>query len=118
MLQHVGGHAMRLVERGGQEIQSESTRWLARHGTLNRHGHRILPVAGGVCPTSAGRLPYRYVLHTVPPSWNGDGGSSADVKALVATVQLVMDTAASLDLTTLFMPELVPGKPTSEPRRP
>ena len=92
MLQHVNGLSWRLVERGGQSIQAESTMWLQKYGAVNRHGHRALPVTE-VLPTSAGDLHFRRILHTVPPTWNSDPqGSSADVDALKATVQNLLDT--------------------------
>ncbi len=63
-LQHGGGVAGAIVRKGGQVIQEES----------DRIG--FVP-AGKAALTSAGRLPARFVIHTVGPRW-GEGDEEAE----------------------------------------
>ena len=70
-LQHGGGVAGAIVRKGGQVIQEES----------DRIGY--VPV-GKAALTSAGRLPARFVIHTVGPRW-GEGDEEAKLASAVAS---------------------------------
>jgi O-acetyl-ADP-ribose deacetylase (regulator of RNase III) len=53
---------------GGPAILKECTRIIAKIGRLEP-GHAVI--------TTAGRLPSKYVIHTVGPVWRGGNGSEA-----------------------------------------
>lgn len=62
-LQHGGGVALAIARKAGATIQNESDALIAQHGPL-RTGEAVV--------TSAGKLPARFVIHTVGPVW-GEG---------------------------------------------
>ena len=62
-LQHGGGVAWAIVQRGGDVIQQESDKWIQEHGPVS-HTHPAW--------TSGGALPAKYIIHAVGPIW-GDG---------------------------------------------
>ncbi len=62
-LQHGGGVAWAIVQRGGDVIQVESDKWIKQHGPVSH---------ADPAWTSGGALPAKYVIHTVGPVW-GDG---------------------------------------------
>jgi O-acetyl-ADP-ribose deacetylase (regulator of RNase III) len=51
----------------------EAMDWL-----MEQENHPDIPV-GGACLTSAGRLPYRGIIHAVGPIWGGGGLHEADL---------------------------------------
>ena len=73
-LSHGGGVAGQFVERGGEIIQHESDQFIQEHGELE---------TGMVALTSAGRLPYKAVLHAVGPRM-GEGGEQEKVMLAVS----------------------------------
>ncbi|MCP4219163.1 MAG: macro domain-containing protein [bacterium] len=93
-LAHGGGVAGLIVRAGGQEIQAES-----------------LPKApvptGQATYTSAGTLPFKYILHTVGPIWRG--GNESEPELLDSAVTKVLELAAELELKTLSMPSISTG---------
>jgi O-acetyl-ADP-ribose deacetylase (regulator of RNase III) len=61
LLQHGGGVARTIAERGGAVIQEQSDAWVRLHGPVScRHP----------AWTEAGNLPSRHVIHTVGPVWH------------------------------------------------
>lgn len=62
-LQHGGGVAWAISQKGGSTIQRESDDWIRQHG-------RVLHARPAW--TSGGHLPAKYVIHAVGPVW-GDG---------------------------------------------
>ncbi|XP_053391623.1 uncharacterized protein LOC128554364 [Mercenaria mercenaria] len=60
-LQHGGGVAQVIARGAGQELTDEGNRYI-------RKKHKI-PV-GQVVSTTAGKLPYSYVIHAVGPRWS------------------------------------------------
>lgn len=91
-LQHGGGVAGAIVRKGGQVIQEES----------DRIG--FVPV-GKAALTSAGRLPARFVIHTVGPRW-GEGDEEAK---LASAVTSALDLAEEKGLATVAMPAVSGG---------
>ncbi|XP_053407934.1 uncharacterized protein LOC128559649 [Mercenaria mercenaria] len=59
-LQHGGGVAQVIARGAGQELTDEGNRYIRKKGKI--------PV-GQVVSTTAGKLPYRYVMHAVGPRW-------------------------------------------------
>ncbi|MCI4624768.1 MAG: macro domain-containing protein [Candidatus Magnetoovum sp. WYHC-5] len=88
MLQHGGGVAGAIVRKGGAEIQEES----------NRIGYVAV---GGAVKTGAGRLPCKFVIHTVGPSM---GEGDEDNKLICA-----INSVLTLALKSLFKSISVPA---------
>jgi len=91
-LQHGGGVAGAIVRQGGQVIQDES----------NKIG--FLP-AGQAAMTTAGKLPSRYVIHTVGPRM-GEGDEDSKLKKAVMS-SLVL--ASEKGLKSISLPAVSSG---------
>jgi len=68
-LAHGGGVAAAISRRGGPAIQQESDALIAEHGPLE---------TGGAVITSGGRLPAKFVIHTVGPIWGDQDEHESD----------------------------------------
>jgi O-acetyl-ADP-ribose deacetylase (regulator of RNase III) len=95
-LQHGGGVAGVIVRRGGRQIQTESNDWVRQHGPVSHDKPAY---------TSAGSLPYKYVIHAVGPIW-GEGEEDAK---LAATVRCALDLADQLNLESISLPAISTG---------
>jgi O-acetyl-ADP-ribose deacetylase (regulator of RNase III) len=95
-LSHGGGVAMAISLAGGPIIQQESNTWIRRHGPVS-HAKPAY--------TSGGRLPCRYVIHTVGPVW---GSGNEEVK-LSDAVHGSLVLADDLVCTSLAMPAISTG---------
>ena len=95
-LQHGGGVAWAIVQRGGEVIQRESDEWVRTHGTVT-HAEPAW--------TSGRNLSAKYVIHAVGPIW-GDGNEDAK---LTAAVTGSMKSAERLGLSSLAIPALSTG---------
>jgi len=92
MLAHGGGLAGAIVARGGQVIQSESS--------------RLAPVAvGGAVVTTAGDLPCSWVIHAVGPRW-GEGDEEAKLRSAVRSS---LEEADRLAARTVALPAISTG---------
>lgn len=91
-LLHGGGLAAAIVRKGGQIIQEESD--------------RLAPVAtGDAVITSAGRLPCRFVIHTVGPV-QGEGDEDAKIRRAFLSV---LTLATERRLASLAIPAVSTG---------
>ena len=95
-LQHGGGVAGAIVRKGGYQIQAESNAWIQNHG-LVKHGKPAY--------TRAGKLPCKFVIHTVGPVW----GSGDEDKKLHDAVYGSLETADKLYVESLSMPAISTG---------
>lgn len=95
-LQHGGGVAWAIVQRGGEVIQQESDAWIRKHGPVP-HSHPAW--------TSGGLLPAKYVIHAVGPVW-GDGDED---KKLSEAVHGSLQVADELKLSSLSFPAISTG---------
>lgn len=95
-LQHGGGVAGAISQRGGEVIQKESNEWVREHGPVPHDQPAI---------TSAGRLPCRYVIHAVGPVW---GSGEEDVK-LAQAVSGALRVANAHSLRSIAMPAISCG---------
>jgi O-acetyl-ADP-ribose deacetylase (regulator of RNase III) len=95
-LQHGGGVAGVIVRRGGWQIQTESTEWVKKNGSVD-HGEPAY--------TTAGKLPCKYVIHAVGPRW-GEGDEDAK---LAAAVTGSLELADELKLKSLALPAISTG---------
>ena len=91
-LQHGGGVAAAIVRKGGSIIQEES----------DLIG--FVPV-GDSAVTSGGRLPAKYVIHTVGPRW-GEGDEEPKLRSAVRSTLRV---AAERNFATIAMPAVSAG---------
>jgi O-acetyl-ADP-ribose deacetylase len=95
-LQHGGGVAWAISEKGGPTIQKESDDWIRKHGRVS-HAHPAW--------TSGGRLPARYVIHAVGPVW-GDGDEDNKLEAAVTGSLHVAD---ELKCSSIGLPAISTG---------
>lgn len=95
-LQHGGGVAWAIVQKGGPGIQNESDQWIREHG-LVPHSHPAW--------TSGGLLPAKYVIHAVGPVW-GDGNED---KKLGQAVTGSLRAADELHCFSVAMPAISTG---------
>lgn len=95
-LQHGGGVAGLIAQRGGQVIEQQSDAWVKEHGPVS-HAEPAY--------TEAGALPCRYVIHAVGPVW-GDGDED---RKLAAAVSGSLRVADRLQLDSLALPAISTG---------
>lgn len=95
-LQHGGGVAWAIVQRGGEVIQQESDAWIRKHGPVP-YSHPAW--------TSGGLLPAKYVIHAVGPVW-GDGNEDGK---LSAAVHGSLEVADELKLSSISLPAISTG---------
>ncbi len=91
-LSHGGGVAGAIVRRGGQIIQEES--------------NKLAPVeVGNAVITTGGKLPAKYVIHTVGPIW-GEGNEEEKLRSAVRSAILLADKK---ELKSLSIPAISTG---------
>lgn len=95
-LQHGGGVAWAISNKGGPEIQKESDAWIREHGPV--------PHAQPAW-TSGGVLPAKYVIHAVGPVW-GDGDEDNKLGAAIAGILRV---AEELGCSSVALPAISTG---------
>ncbi len=95
-LQHGGGVAFAIVQRGGEVIQKESDAWVKKHG-------RVLHSMPAW--TTGGSLPARYVIHAVGPIW-GTGDEDAKLHDCIYGSLRVAD---ELHLESIALPAISTG---------
>ncbi len=83
---------------GGPEIKDHCRRIVAQQGTLPQ---------GQAVATTAGRLPARYVIHTVGPVWSG--GNRGEPEALASCHRESIRVADELQLTSIAFPAISTG---------
>lgn len=102
-LQHGGGVAWAISEKGGATIQKESDAWIQKHGPVP-HSHPAW--------TSGGRLPAKYVIHAVGPIWGDphDAGTGGDEdRKLTEAVSGSLRVADELHCTSIALPAISTG---------
>jgi len=95
-LQHGAGLAAAIARRGGPSIQQESDAWVERNGPARFDRPAV---------TGGGALPSRYVIHAVGPVW----GEGDEDRKLNLAVRASLETAASMELTSLGLPAISTG---------
>lgn len=95
-LDHGGGLAGAIVDRGGYQIQVESTEWVRNHGPVSHANPAV---------TSACNLPCTYIIHAVGPVW-GSGDEETKLKAAVSGSLRVAD---SLGINSIAIPAISTG---------
>jgi O-acetyl-ADP-ribose deacetylase (regulator of RNase III) len=95
-LQHAGGVARTISRRGGPDIQKESDAWVHEHGRVP-HSNPAW--------TSGGRLPAKYVIHTVGPIW----GEGDEDNKLATGVTGSLRLAEELKCSSVALPAISTG---------
>jgi len=98
-LAHGGGVALAIVRKGGQSIQTESTALMAKRGPLE---------VGDAVITSAGKLPARFVIHTVGPIWGEQSEAESD-RLLRQAVRNCLALAEEKALKSIAFPAISTG---------
>ncbi len=95
-LQHGGGVAWAIAQRGGEAIQRESDAWVRQHGPLSHEKPAY---------TSGGRLACKFVIHAVGPIW----GEGDEERKLAAALRGSLELASTLQVTSLALPAISTG---------
>ncbi|KAL8607983.1 hypothetical protein ACOMHN_005538 [Nucella lapillus] len=98
-MDHIGGLARDIVDKGGQTIQEESYRALKQKGGPLKEGDVLL--------TGGGRLACKAVVHAVGPVYQG--GHSGEDDCLHDTVISCLTLAASAGHASIAMPAISTG---------
>ncbi len=93
-----GGVDGAIHRAGGPEILLECEAIIRRIGFLK---------TGGAVSTVAGRLPARWVIHTVGPVWRG--GSEGEGESLAACYENCLDLAERLGCASVSFPAISTG---------
>ncbi|MFN1218347.1 O-acetyl-ADP-ribose deacetylase [Chryseobacterium kwangjuense] len=93
-----GGVDGAIHRAGGKQILEECIRIRNRQGKCN---------TGEAVVTSAGKLPAKYVIHTVGPVWNGDEVKCS--KLLSDCYRKSLELAESLGVETIAFPNISTG---------
>jgi O-acetyl-ADP-ribose deacetylase len=95
-LAHGGGVAAAIARAAGPELEDEGDRLVARQGTV---------ATGDAVVTTAGRLPFRAVIHAVGPH-RGEGDEET---LLVSALRAAFERAADLALESVAFPAVSSG---------
>jgi O-acetyl-ADP-ribose deacetylase (regulator of RNase III) len=98
-LAHGGGIALAIVRKGGMSIQAESTALIAKRGPLK---------TGAAAITSGGKLPAKFVIHTVGPIW-GDQTEDESDSLLRKAVRSCLALADEKALKSIAFPAISTG---------
>lgn len=93
-LAHGGGVAGLISRAGGPEIQKESD-------------EKALVPTGQSVYTTAGRLSFKYIIHTVGPIWRG--GNAHEPALLKSAVSTALQLAERLHLKSVSLPSISTG---------
>jgi O-acetyl-ADP-ribose deacetylase (regulator of RNase III) len=95
-LQHGGGLAGLISRKSGPVLQQESSAWVRKHGPVEHHSPAY---------TSAGDLPFRYIIHAVGPVW----GSGNEHQKLQEAVGGSLALADQLKIKSIAIPAISTG---------
>ena len=98
-LAHGGGVALAIVRKGGLSIQAESTALIAKHGPLE---------TGAAVITGGGKLPAKFVIHTVGPIW-GEQNEKVSDALLRKAVRSCLTLADEQGLKSAAFPAISTG---------
>ncbi|XP_062600868.1 uncharacterized protein LOC134262487, partial [Saccostrea cucullata] len=98
-LMHGGGVALAIAEAAGYEFDRESVEYIRQHGPI--------PI-GKCCVTSAGKLHYKCVIHTVGPRWHdyNNDGKKYCFDDLQEAVEVTFREAERLKMTSIAIPAI------------
>ncbi|WP_044531605.1 O-acetyl-ADP-ribose deacetylase [Herbaspirillum sp. B65] len=93
-----GGVDGAIHRKGGPEILDQCTRIRARQGGCE---------VGDAVATTAGKLPAKYVIHAVGPTWQG--GKKGEQELLRKTYLQCLNLAKSLGMESISFPNISTG---------
>ena len=99
-LLHGGGVAGAIVRKGGFQIQDESNKITRSRGWVK---------VGEAVETSGGRLPCRYVIHTVGPRWKEHGKKASKSLLRQACLSSLNLAALKLQLSSIALTAISSG---------
>lgn len=102
-LSHGGGVARAISDAAGYEFDKESKEYVKKHGRL---------AVGSCCVTSAGKLPYKNVIHTVGPTWYDYDAKEKKLclNDVQEAVEVTFRRADKLGLRSIAIPAISSGK--------
>jgi len=95
-LNHGGGLAGFLASKAGPTLQQESTEWVKENGPVSHDSPAY---------TSAGDLPFHYIIHAAGPIW----GSGQEKNKLKAAVNGTLHLANDLKVQSIAIPAISTG---------
>ena len=98
-LAHGGGVAAAISRKGGPTVQQESNALIAKRGPLD---------TGDAVVTSAGKLPAKFVIHTVGPVWSQHDPTEAN-RLLCKAVKSSLTLADEKKLKSIAFPAISTG---------
>ena len=99
-LMHGGGVAAAISEAAGYQFDQESQKYIADNGPI--------PV-GSCCVTSAGKLSYKHVIHTVGPRWGDYTDKRRCLQDLQQSVMVTFKKADELNMKSIAIPAISSG---------
>ena len=99
-LMHGGGVAYAISDAAGYQFDQESTQYIKDNGPI--------PV-GSCCVTSAGKLPYKHVIHTVGPRWGDYTDKEKCLQDLQKSVMVTFEKADELHMKSIAIPAISSG---------
>lgn len=100
-LMHGGGVAAAISDAAGYQFDQESKKYVEDNGSI--------PV-GTCCVTSAGKLPYKCVIHTVGPRWGDYRDKSQCLQLLQDSVRVTFEEADYQKMRSIAIPAISSGK--------
>ncbi|BBE30538.1 hypothetical protein OSSY52_06790 [Tepiditoga spiralis] len=98
MLQHGGGLARLIAQKGGIIVERESNDFINSYGELE---------VGDVAVTTGGNLPAKHIIHAVGPVWFG--GNKDEKKLLFNAITNSLKKAEDMNLTSIALPAVSCG---------
>ena len=99
-LMHGGGVAAAISDAAGYQFDQESAQYIADNGPV--------PV-GSCCVTSAGKLPYKHVIHSVGPRWGDYTDKEKCLQDLQKSVMVTFEKADELSMKSIAIPAISSG---------
>lgn len=99
-LMHGGGVAAAISDAAGNQFNQESAQYIKDNGPI--------PV-GRYCVTSAGKLPYKHVIHTVGPRWSDYTDKEKCLQDLQKSVIVTFEKADELNMKSIAIPAISSG---------
>lgn len=99
-LMHGGGVALAISDAAGYQYIQENRDYVQKHG--------IIPV-GTCCVTSAGKLPFKCVIHTVGPRWDDYRDKYQCLRYLRESVEVTFIEADKMGMKSLAIPAIGSG---------
>ena len=96
-LEHGGGIAAEIANKGGSQVWEESKEWIKQNGLIK---------SGGVAVTTAGKMNFKCVIHAVGPK-NENNSENRDM--LVNTIYVGIKEAASIGCKSIVFPGISCG---------